>query len=154
VEFAGPLKTGKLTLRSEPPYSKNEILSVLLFGRPDPNQATGGGKADKTGDASGATAVGSGFIAGDLNHVLSEIDENLDIETDTLSGNRTRTKLGRSFFDRRLKVQVGIAPGRTYREPDTTYLFLNWQFIPKWSLVVTRGNRGTSILDVLFQHRY
>ena len=66
-----------------------------------------------------------------------------------------RAKIGRSFFDRRLKVQLGVAPGRTtYREPDTAYLFLNWQFIPKWSLVATRGDKGTSILDVLFQHRY
>lgn len=154
VEFTGPLKSGKLTLRSEPAYSKNEILSVLLFGRPDPNMGTGGGTADQGGDASGATAVGSGFVASDLNRMLSELDENLDVETDTLSGNRTRTKLGRSFFDRRLKVQIGYAPGHTYREPDTTFLFLNWQFIPKWSLVATRGDKGTSILDVLFQHRY
>lgn len=155
VEFAGPMKTGNLTLRSEPPFSKNEILSVLLFGRPDPNTASPGADPQRSDDASGATAVGSGFVASDLNRVLSEIDEDLDIETDTLSGNRTRTKLGRSFFDRRLKVQVGYAPGRTtYREPDTTYIFLNWQFVPKWSLVATRGDRGTSILDVLFQHRY
>lgn len=155
VEFAGPMKTGNLTLRSEPPFTKNEILSVLLFGRPDPNMATPGADPNKPGDASGATAVGSGFVASDLNRLLSEIDEDLDVESDTLSGNRTRTKLGRSFFDRRLKVQVGYAPGRTtYREPDTTYVFLNWQIVPKWSLVATRGDRGTSILDVLFQHRY
>ena len=31
---------------------------------------------------------------------------------------------------------------------------VEWQFIPKWSLIGTRGDRGTSILDVLFQHRY
>jgi translocation and assembly module TamB len=152
VEFVGPLKTGKLTLRSEPAYSKNEILSVLLFGRPDPNTARQSNKS--RGDASGATAVGTGLVAGDLNRMLSQIDENLDIETDTLAGNRARTKLGRSFFDRRLKVQVGYAPGQTYREPDTTFLFVNWQFLPKWSVVATRGNKGTSILDVLFQHRY
>jgi len=154
VEFAGPLKTGALTLRSEPAYSKNEILSILLFGQPDPNIGTGGGATAKKNDAGGATAVGSGFVASDINRILSEIDENLDIETDTLSGNRARTKLGRTFFDRRLKVQIGVAPGTTYREPDTTFLFLNWQFIPKWSVVGTRGDRGTSILDVLFQHRY
>jgi hypothetical protein len=55
---------------------------------------------------------------------------------------------------RNLRVQLGYAPGRSYREPDTTFLFLDWQFIPKWSLIATRGDRGTSILDVLFQHRY
>ncbi|GEM_PF-1393181 len=156
VEFAGPLKTGNLSLRSEPPLTKNEILSVLLFGRPDPNMAAAA-STDSTGTpgaASGATAVGSGFVTGDLNRLLAEIDPNLDVETDTLSGNRTRTKLGRSFFDRRLKVQVGYAPGRTMYQPDSTFVFLNWQFIPKWSLVATRGDKGTSILDVLFQHRY
>jgi autotransporter translocation and assembly factor TamB len=155
VEYAGLLKGGKITLRSEPAYSPNEILSVLLFGRPDPNMAAAGATADKGNAAGGATAVGTGFIAADINRALSEIDKDLDIETDTLSGNRTRTKLGKSFFDRRLKFQLGVAPGRTtYREPDTVYLFLNWQFIPKWSLVGTRGDKGTSIVDVLFQHRY
>lgn len=156
VEFAGPLKSGAITLRSEPAYSKNEILSILLFGQPDPNMAaaSGGGSNTSGGDASGATAVGSGFVAEDINRMLSEIDSNLNYETDTLSGNRARTKLGRSFFDQRLKVQIGYAPGYTYREPDSTYLLLNWQFIPKWSLLGTAGDKGTSILDVLWQHRY
>lgn len=157
VEFAGPLKSGTLTLRSEPAYSKNQILSILLFGQPDPNTAAATGPGSGTssgGDASGATAVGSGFVAEDINRMLSEIDANLNYETDTLSGNRARTKLGRSFFDQRLKVQIGYAPGYTYREPDTTYLLVNWQFIPKWSVLGTRGDKGTSILDVLWQHRY
>jgi translocation and assembly module TamB len=165
VEFTGPLKGGQITLRSEPPLLANEILSVILFGRPDPNVAaagtgstagTGSGGANgKHADASGAaTAVGTGFVAADVNRLLSELDQDLDIETDTLSGNRTRAKLGKSFFDRRLKVQVGYAPGRTMYQPDTAFVFLNWQFIPKWSVVATQGDRGTSILDVLFQHRY
>lgn len=159
VEFAGPLKTGKLSLHSEPPLTKNEILSVLLFGRPDPNIAAAStnpvnGPGTTSGATAGATAVGTGFVTGDLNRLLAEIDPNLDVETDTMSGNRTRTKLGRSFFDRRLKVQVGYAPGRTMYQPDSTFVFLNWQFVPKWSLVATRGDKGTSIVDVLFQHRY
>lgn len=160
VEFSGPLKAKgsnaaepKLTLRSEPPYSNTEILSVLLFGRPDPNQASaasGGGSRD----SSGATVVTTGFVAGDVNKLLSKLDEDLDYETDTLSGNRARQKIGHSFFNRRLKVQVGYAPTPTFREPDTTFAFLTWHFIPKWSVQGTVGNKGTSILDVLFQHRY
>jgi autotransporter translocation and assembly factor TamB len=151
VEFAGPLKSGKLTLRSEPAYSKSEILSVLIFGRPDPNMAAPG--AQKSSGA-GNAAMGGGLIAGDLNRLLAGLDENLDVETDTMSGNRARAKVGRSFFDRRLKVQVGYAPGQTYLVPDTRFLFLTWLFVPKWSLLVTQGDKGTSILDVLFQHRY
>ena len=98
--------------------------------------------------------IGSGFVATDINRALAELDENLQVETDTLSGNRTRTKLGYKLT-RDLQFKVGYAPGQTtYREPDTTFAFLDWQFIPKWSLLATQGNRGTSILDVLFQHRY
>ena len=52
-------------------------------------------------------------------------------------------------------VQIGAASGKApYREPDSVFAFLDWQFLPKLSLVATQGNRGTSILDVLFQHRY
>ena len=53
------------------------------------------------------------------------------------------------------RVQGGAASGKqTYREPDRFFAFLEWQCLPKLSLLATRGDRGTSILDVLFQHRY
>jgi translocation and assembly module TamB len=155
VELSGPLKSRKFSLFSEPRLSNSEILSVLLFGRPDPNLAATLSSTSPSIGAGGATAVGSGLLTADLNRALSELDEELDVETDTLSGNRTRAKVGRSFLGRRLKVQLGYAPGRaTYRDPDTTYVLLNWQLLPKWMLVATRGNAGTSILDVLFQHRW
>jgi translocation and assembly module TamB len=151
VEFNGPLKTGKLTLRSEPPFSKNEILSILLFGRADPNQGRAGDA--RPSDTQQATDVGSGIASTGLNQALGDLDEDFDLEQDKTSANRTRTKLGYRLR-RNLKVQLGYASGFSQREPDTTYLFLEWQFVPKWSLIGTRGDRGTSILDVLFQHRY
>ena len=150
VEFNGPLKTGKLTLRSEPAYSKSEILSILLFGRADPNQAPQG---ERPSDGQQAAALGTGIASSGLNKALGELDEDLDLEQDRTSANRVRTKVGYRLR-RNLKVQVGYASGFSQREPDTTYLFLEWQFVPKWSLIGTRGDRGTSILDVLFQHRY
>jgi translocation and assembly module TamB len=151
VEFNGPLKTGKLTLRSEPPYSKNEILSILLFGRADPNQARAGDA--RPSDTQAATDVGTGLASSGLNQALGDLDEDFDLEQDHTSANRARTKVGYRLR-RNLKVQLGYASGFSQREPDTTYLFLEWQFVPKWSLIGTRGDKGTSILDVLFQHRY
>jgi len=151
VEFSGPLKTGKLTLRSEPAYSNNEILSILLFGRPDPNTTSGGGSKATGGSQAGA--VGAGFASAGLNQALGELSDDVDLEQDTTSANRLRTKVGYRLR-RNLKVQLGYASGFSQREPDTTYLFLEWQFLPKWSILGTRGDRGTSILDVLFQHRY
>jgi hypothetical protein len=38
--------------------------------------------------------------------------------------------------------------------PDTTLVTFNWRFLRKWSLLTTVGNTGTSILDVVWQHRY
>ena len=35
ADYRGRAKNGKLTLRSEPPLSQDEILSLLLFGTPD-----------------------------------------------------------------------------------------------------------------------
>ena len=150
VEFNGPLKTGKLILRSEPPFSKNEILSILLFGRADPNAATQG---ERPSDTQAATALGTGIAAGGLNKALGELDDDFELEQDKTSANRVRTKVGYRLR-RNLKVQLGYASGFSQREPDTTYLFLEWQFIPQWSLIGTRGDKGTSILDILFQHRY
>ncbi|MEA2749958.1 MAG: translocation and assembly module TamB [Myxococcales bacterium] len=151
VEFNGPLKTGKLTLRSEPPFSKNEILSILLFGRADPNQARAGDA--RPSDTQAATDVGTGLASSGLNQALGDLDEDFDLEQDHTSANRSRTKVGYRLR-RNLKVQLGYASGFSQREPDTTFLFLEWQFVPKWSLIGTRGDKGTSILDVLFQHRY
>ena len=37
---------------------------------------------------------------------------------------------------------------------DRYLLTFDWRFQRQWSLRVTRGNVGTSILDVLWQHRY
>lgn len=149
VEFSGPLKTGKLTLRSEPPFSKNEILSILLFGRPDPNAGSGG----HTTEGQQATALGAGFGSSGLNKALGELSEDLDVQTDTTSGSRTRTALGYQLR-RNLRVQVAYAGPPTPRERDTTYLDVEWFFVPRWSLVGTRGDTGTSILDVIFEHRY
>jgi translocation and assembly module TamB len=151
VEFNGPLKTGKLTLRSEPAYSKNEILSIMLFGRADPNQGRAGDA--RPSDTQAATDVGAGVLSSGLNQALGDLDEDFDLEQDKTGANRTRTKVGYRLR-RNLKVQIGYAAGFSQREPDTTYLFLEWQFVPKWSVIGTRGDRGTSILDVLFQHRY
>jgi translocation and assembly module TamB len=151
VEFNGPIKTGKLSLRSEPSFSKNEILSILLFGRADPNQAKAGDA--RPSDTQAATSLGTGIASSGLNRALGELDEDFELEQDTTSANRTRTKLGYRLR-RNLKVQIGYASGFSQREPDTTYLFLEWQFVPQWSIVGTRGDRGTSILDLLFQHRY
>ena len=88
-----------------------------------------------------------------LNQALRELSDDVDVETDTTRGSRTRTKLNYRVR-RNLRIQLGYAGAATQRERDTTYLSVDWQFIPKWSVVATGGDKGTSILDVLYRHRY
>ena len=47
---------------------------------------------------------------------------------------------------------IGLPPPGA--NPDLTLLTLDWRFLRKWSLETTVGDAGTSILDLLWQHRY
>ena len=38
--------------------------------------------------------------------------------------------------------------------PDTNYVTVDWRFQPRWSLATTFGDRGTSIVDLLWRYRY
>lgn len=152
VEFSGPIKTGTITLRSEPAYSKSEILSLLLFGRVDPNSATASTRQSGQDQAS---TVGAGFASAGLNQAFSQVaDGRVDTEQGTTGSNRQLIKIGYRWT-RTIKVQYGYSPNPpTLREPDKQYFFGDWQFLPKWSLLLTEGFSGTTILDVLYQHRY
>ncbi|HEX7663008.1 MAG TPA: translocation/assembly module TamB domain-containing protein, partial [Polyangiaceae bacterium] len=69
ADFNGPLKTGKVTLRSEPAKSQNDILALILFGSADEsgaqNQSEGGG-------IQAATAAG-GFATQGLNKAIGDL---------------------------------------------------------------------------------
>lgn len=150
AEFVGPLETGTLSLRSEPAHSKNEILSLLLFGRPEGNLAAKG-----SGSAVG-TGVAGGLVATGLNRALDEVSGGeIEIEANVASTrfNQSRPEIG--VRRKNLGVSVGYVVGPpSYVQPDRTLVTVDWQFIPRWSLVATRGDRSTSIVDVLYRFRY
>jgi hypothetical protein len=47
---------------------------------------------------------------------------------------------------------LGVPPPGS--NPDSTLFTLSWRFLRKWSLQTTVGNAGTSILDLVWEHRY
>ena len=56
---------------------------------------------------------------------------------------------------RDISLQVAwIIGGQTVTNQDTTLLSLDWRFLRKWFLETTVGDAGTSILNVVWQHRY
>jgi len=49
-------------------------------------------------------------------------------------------------------VNTGAIP--MGQNPDRYLLTLDWRFLRTWSLRTTVGDAGSSILDLIWQHRY
>src|SRR5262249_53141347 len=96
ADFKGPLKTGKVSLRSEPARPKDEILALILFGSAD-QSSYGGGQAGNGAQAGGSAA---GALA----------TEGLSQGLDELTGLEIATKIDTSnAANPRPEVEVQIA---------------------------------------------
>ena len=155
ADYVGPLKTGKVILRSEPARPQNEILALILFGSADglqPAPSSGGSQTDSAAKA--GTAVG-GFATAGLTKGLNKLTGmEITAKVDTSGANAKPEVAVQIARDISLQIAVvvgNIAPGTN---PDTTYATIDWRFFKDWSLETTFGSAGTSIADVVWQHRY
>ena len=152
ADFTGSAAKGKITLRSEPPLTQDQILSLLLTGSSDGSLGGGSG-----GGSSAATAVGavSGSATQGLNKVLSGIS-NLDVSTriDTSTGS-ARPELVIQISPR-VAAQITRALGEPApgQPPDLTFLTFDFRLLHSWSLDTLIGDRGESGLDVVWRKRY
>lgn len=158
AHFVGPLKTGKVTLTSQPTLPKEEIVELLLYGTSSGQQAQS--PSSNTGNSTAATentaiATAGGEAAQPLNHALNQ-----------LGLGAVTAKVDTSDVNPKPEVEVQIAKGLSVElayvlgipppgvNPDTTLVSLDWRFLSKWSLRTTVGNLGTTIFDLLWQSRY
>jgi translocation and assembly module TamB len=156
ADFSGHATAGKLDLRSEPPLTQDEILSLILFGSPD--GSFGAEPAPGQRESTGAMAAGlaAGLVTQGLNKAISGITT-ADITTrvDTSNANSPRPELAVQIsrtVSARLGYKLGVpAPGEN---PDRTELTLDWRCIRNWSLVAVVGDQGSTALDVLWRLRY
>ncbi|MDP9036065.1 MAG: translocation/assembly module TamB, partial [Myxococcota bacterium] len=149
--FVGPLKTGKVTLSSEPPLGQQEIVSVLLFGTPDGQTAS----RQKTDTTATAAATVGGEAAQPLNHALGQLG--LDAVTANVDTSGTAPKPEVQIqVANDISLQLAMVLGQINPgvNPDRTLVTLEWRFISRWSLATTVGNAGTTIFDLLWQKRY
>jgi translocation and assembly module TamB len=155
ADFVGPLKTGKVRLRSVPSKPQSEVLALVLFGTTDQQTGT-------SAQASSAAAVAGGAATQPINRALGGVDRALN--NLGLAGGIS-TKIDTSKTTPRPEVEVQIARDislqvawvlgmPTTTNPDSTLVTLDWHFLRKWSLETTVGDTGTSILDLVWQHRY
>ncbi|HEX4477603.1 MAG TPA: translocation/assembly module TamB domain-containing protein, partial [Polyangiaceae bacterium] len=78
ADFVGPLKTGKVTLRSDPSHTNSEILSLILFGTTDGSNAPS--SSSGAPGTSGAVGLGGGLVGQGLSKALDDLT-GLDITT-------------------------------------------------------------------------
>lgn len=156
ADFVGPVKTGKVNLRSEPPRPKNEILAIILFGSADganPTPARQGKASD--GTAKAAVGLGGGMAAQGLNEALEDLGGiEANVRIDTTNSNNPRPEVELQIAPKiavRFAHVIGTPP---VTEPDKNLATVEWHFRPRWSLETTFGDRGTALLDAIWQKRY
>jgi translocation and assembly module TamB len=157
ADFVGPLKTGKVTLRSEPSRPQNEILALILFGTTDDQNSGGSQQASTMAAAAGGVATQPlNQALGGVNHALDKLGlaGGISTKVDTSTPNPRPEVAVQIARDISLQVAwvLGAPPPGT--NPDTTLVTLDWRFLRKWALETTVGDQGTSIVDVVWQHRY
>jgi translocation and assembly module TamB len=163
ADFIGPLRTAKVTLRSEPARPQNEILSLILFGTVDEQTPTGSGGSGMSAQGKSAAGAAGGAATGPLNKALGGVNKVLD-NFGFVGG--LVTKIDTSSSTPRPEVEIQIArdiavqvawvigvppPGQN---SDSTLFTLKWRFLRKFQLETTVGDAGTTIMDVVWQHRY
>ncbi|MBN9167245.1 MAG: translocation/assembly module TamB domain-containing protein [Myxococcales bacterium] len=155
ADFVGPVRSGKVTLRSEPPRPRNEILALVLFGTADgvnPQPAPPGRQADGTMRA--AVGLGGAFVAQGLTEAL-----------DDLAGIRATARVDTTRANPRPEVEFQLSPRISLSfvhvvgtppltEPDKNLANIEYRFHRNWSLGTTFGDRGTARLDAIWQKRY
>lgn len=157
ADFVGPVKTGKVNLRSEPPRPKSELLSLVLFGTADganPTPPPAGTQPNGTQKA--AMGVGGGFAAQGLTDALDDLAGiQATARIDTTSSRNPRPEVE---FQVSSKVSVAFAhiigqPPVT-EPPDKNMAIIDWHFRANWSLETTVGDRGRQLFDLIWQKRY
>ena len=154
AEASGNLVDAKLKLRSDPPRPEGDVLSLVLFGRDQQTASTGVGS-----DSSGSFAVGGGVATSLINTLLEPVQVfGRRIETRVDTSSATNTKFGVATEIRpNLWAQIDLSTARQQlrlQNQDTSSLTLDWRFRPAWSLRTSVGDRGSSIVDLLWSYRY
>jgi len=134
-----------VTLRSEPSYPRDQIVALLLYGAADATSPNAGA----------AEGVAGGAAAQPLNRALQNmglggVSARVDT-SDVTPRADVEVQIARNLSLQVAEV-VGVPPPGS--NPDTTFFTVAWRFAKAWSAETTVGTLGTTILDLIWQHRY
>jgi translocation and assembly module TamB len=155
ADFVGPLKTGKVKLRSEPARSQDEILALIVFGTAEGSSSTPYAQEQPSGTTRAGTTAG-GFATEGLSKGLDDLT-GLDVSTkiDTTNSANPKPEIEvRIARDISLELGYVIGTPPPGTNPDKTLVTLDWRFRRNWSMEATFGDQGSSIMDFVWQYRY
>ncbi len=155
ADYVGPLKTGKVKLRSEPSRPQNEILALVMFGAVEGSTATPYPQRQPDG-ATRAGVMAGGFATEGLSEGLDQLtglDVSAKIDTSSAANPKPEVEVQ---IARDISVQIAYVIGTPPpgMNPDRTFFTFDWRFRRNWSMETTFGDRGSSIVDLLWQYRY
>jgi translocation and assembly module TamB len=157
VDVVGPLRKWSLSMRSEPARSQNEVLAILLYGTTD--DSTQGPMPSYLLQQRAASNAGSvlagGAVTTNVNRVLASVTP-LDISTRMTSDAQSPTPEVALRISPRVSAQVSYrtrAPSLMEKQ-DRMLLTLDWRFRRNWSLATTVGDKGGSVVDLIWKYRY
>jgi translocation and assembly module TamB len=152
AEYTGTATRGKLGLRSEPPLSQDEILTLLMFGTPDGSFGAGAGGGDSL---STAVSVAGGTAAQGLNRALSKVtDLDVSARVDTSTG-APRPELVIQLTPRvAARVTQALGEPSPGQSPDRTFVTIELRIASAWALSTMVGDRGATAFDVIWRRRY
>jgi translocation and assembly module TamB len=152
AEYTGTATEGKLSLRSEPPLSQDEILTLLMFGTPDGSFGAGG---DGGNQLSTVISVAGSTAAQGLNRALSKVtDLDVSARVDTSTG-APRPELVVQLTPRvTARVTQALGEPSPGQSPDRTFVTLELRIASAWALSTMIGDRGATAFDVIWRRRY
>jgi translocation and assembly module TamB len=156
ADVTGPLKDPAVRFRSVPSRPASEILSMILTGTTGTETAATSSSTSKGNDTSAAAGVGGGVAAVGVNRLLQDVSPiNVSTRVDTSESQNVRPTIAVEVarnVTAETSVNTGaLAPGQTQ---DVYMLTLDWRFLREWSMRTTVGNKGSSVFDVVWRHRY
>lgn len=156
ADLQGYLKEAQFRLRSEPARSEGEVLSLVLFGR-DPSSNTGT-KLGHPSNTDSNLALGGGVASTLLNSFLDPVQvfgRRIETRVDATSNRGTSIGVAAEIRPRLwAQVDVSTSSQRERQNSDLSAVTLDWRFRPNWSLRTTVGDRGSSLMELLWQFKY
>jgi len=155
VTVTGTLEKYQVELSSDPPYSKNDIVSLLSLGRTTESAGTAGGG----GAATEAAAIGLGAVAGGVTEEIGSVVglDKFAIEPSFSTRENSfepRFVVGKSFGDR-FSVEYSTTVGATNRSSATAeYQVLENMYLSGTYEGPTFTQESDIGADVKFRYRY